>query len=193
MMSAAGLLLLVMAIVLKTASAPAAAAGHGHGCLVLFRVGHTCLVLTPKWGRNASEGHVGQEGQEGHMGHTGQEVREGQVSYHTEYFWELRRWYYRSSVAPPAKKLWQRIRTSQHVGCLFAVHAVALHPVQSHCVLCSRIASWQFCMGGQGEQGFCEPCPHHLCTHLLSCPCAHMPRHGSRCTTGCSRMQSLGS
>ena len=41
------------------------------------------------------------------------------------FVWELRRWFYRDAMAPPAKKLYHRIRTSQEVfastACQFIV------------------------------------------------------------------------
>ena len=35
---------------------------------------------------------------------------------HGHFVWELRRWYYRDAMAPPTKKLFHRIRTSQEAG-----------------------------------------------------------------------------
>jgi len=35
---------------------------------------------------------------------------------HGHFLWELRRWYYRDAMAPPCKKLYHRIRTSQEAG-----------------------------------------------------------------------------
>ena len=116
-----GLLLLVMAVLLRADGTqllvPAAAGAAGHGSLSLFRVGQTCLVLTPEHGHDGQLAHYGQFGHDdqnghGHVGHAGHAGRAG----HAQFLWELRRWYYRDGAASGlSKKLWHRIRTSQRV------------------------------------------------------------------------------
>lgn len=146
-----------------------------HGELVAVRIGHTCLaVLTPEQGHG---GHAWPQAQEGHAGHAGHEGGAAQ------YLWELRRWYYRNTAALPTKKLWQRIRTSQKVCHSFVVPVLVLTQ-------------------GQGVHGrCCTRCVHAGHSHMstrwqFATNPGHpplMPRHGSRCTTGCSPMRGLGS
>ena len=94
---------------------------------------------------------------------------DGQGHFH----WELRRWYYRDAMAPPAKRLFHRIRTSQEAGHQHAMQWLTELCSSSHCNTVQSPLHNQACRCGRRVM---QQCTHgHACKPNVM---SHFPQTG---------------